>query len=236
MIEFKHVTKIYRSSSRDTTVTALNNISLSIKDGEVVFIVGDNGSGKTTLMRLITRMEVPTSGSLTVDGQDLKKLKKRRIPDYRCKIGMDFQDYRLFPKYTVYENVAFAMRVIGKSSKTIKETVPRVLSMLDISARANHFPSEISGGEQQRTALARALVNNPKILIADEPTANLSPEMSRDVMDLLVTLGENGRRTVLIITHDVELIRHYSHVRVITLAHGKIVSDTVGGAEATENA
>ena len=236
MIEFKHVTKIYRSSARDTTVTALNNISLSIKDGEVVFIVGDNGSGKTTLMRLITRMEVPTSGSLTVDGQDLKKLKKRKIPDYRCKIGMDFQDYRLFPKYTVYENVAFAMRVIGKSSKTIKETVPRVLSMLDISARANHFPSEISGGEQQRTALARALVNNPKILIADEPTANLSPEMSRDVMDLLVTLGENGRRTVLIITHDVELIRHYSHVRVITLAHGKIVSDTVGGAEATENA
>ena len=236
MIEVKHVTKIYRSSSRDTTVTALNNISLSIKDGEVVFIVGDNGSGKTTLMRLITRMEVPTSGSLTVDGQDLKKLKKRKIPDYRCKIGMDFQDYRLFPKYTVYENVAFAMRVIGKSSKTIKETVPRVLSMLDISARSNHFPSEISGGEQQRTALARALVNNPKILIADEPTANLSPEMSRDVMDLLVTLGENGRRTVLIITHDVELIRHYSHVRVITLAHGKIVSDTVGGAEATENA
>lgn len=236
MIELKHVTKIYRSSSRDTTVTALNNINLSIKEGEVVFIVGDNGSGKTTLMRLITRMETPTSGTLTVDGQNLKKLKKRKIPDYRCKIGMDFQDYRLFPKYTVYENVAFAMRVIGKSSKAIKTTVPHVLSMLDISARANHFPSEISGGEQQRTALARALVNNPKILIADEPTANLSPEMSREVMDLLVTLGENGRRTVLIITHDVELISHYKHVRVITLDRGKVVSDSIGGGEAEENA
>ena len=139
---------------------------------------------------------------------------------------MDFQDFKLFSKYTVYENVAFAMRVLGKSSKSIKTTVPLVLSMLDISARANHFPLEISGGEQQRTALARALVNNPKILIADEPTANLSPSMSREVMDLLVSLGENGKRTVLIITHDVELISNYKNKRIVKFERGKIVYDS----------
>ena len=147
MIEFKHVTKTYRSSTRETTVTALNDINLTIEDGEVVFLVGSNGAGKSTLMRLLTRMEVPTSGSLIVNNYDLRKIKKRKIPEYRSQIGMDFQDFKLFSKYTVYENVAFAMRVLGKSSKSIKTTVPLVLSMLDISARANHFPLEISGGE-----------------------------------------------------------------------------------------
>ena len=226
MIEFKHVTKTYRSTTRETTVTALNDINLKIEDGEVVFLVGSNGAGKSTLMRLLTRMETPTSGSLIVNKYDLRKIRKRKIPEYRSQIGMDFQDFKLFPKYTVYENVAFAMRVLGKSSKAIKTTVPLVLSMLDISARANHFPMEISGGEQQRTALARALVNNPKILIADEPTANLSPSMSREVMDLLVSLGENGKRTVLIITHDVKLIQNYKNIRVVKFEHGKIVYDS----------
>ena len=226
MIEFKHVTKTYRSAARETTVTALNDINLKIDDGEVVFLVGSNGAGKTTLMRLLTRMETPTSGSLIVNKYDLRKIRKRKIPEYRSQIGMDFQDFKLFPKYTVYENVAFAMRVLGKSTKAIKTTVPLVLSMLDISARANHFPMEISGGEQQRTALARALVNNPKILIADEPTANLSPSMSREVMDLLVSLGENGKRTVLIITHDVKLIQNYKNIRVVKFEHGKIVYDS----------
>ncbi|MBO4423667.1 MAG: ATP-binding cassette domain-containing protein [Clostridia bacterium] len=226
MIEFKHVTKTYRSATRDTTVTALNDINLTIEDGEVVFLVGSNGAGKTTLMRLLTRMEVPTSGSLVVNGYDLRKIRKRKIPEYRSQIGMDFQDFKLFSKYTVYENVAFAMRVLGKSSRSIKKTVPLVLSMLDISARANHFPLEISGGEQQRTALARALVNNPKILIADEPTANLSPTMSREVMDLLVTLGENGKRTVLIITHDIKLISNYENIRIVKFERGKIVYDS----------
>ncbi len=226
MIEFRHVTKTYRSAARDTTVTALNDINLKIDDGEVVFLVGSNGAGKTTLMRLLTRMEVPTSGSLVVNGYDLRRIKKRRIPEYRSQIGMDFQDFKLFSKYTVYENVAFAMRVLGKSSKAIKTTVPLVLSMLDISARANHFPLEISGGEQQRTALARALVNNPKILIADEPTANLSPSMSREVMDLLVSLGDNGKRTVLIITHDVKLISNYDNKRVVKFERGRIVYDS----------
>ena len=186
-------------------------------------------------MRLLTRMETPTSGSLIVNKYDLRKIRKRKIPEYRSQIGMDFQDFKLFPKYTVYENVAFAMRVLGKSTKSIKTTVPLVLSMLDISARANHFPMEISGGEQQRTALARALVNNPKILIADEPTANLSPAMSKEVMDLLVSLGENGKRTVLIITHDVELIKNYNNKRVVKFEHGKIVYDsknTEAGADA----
>lgn len=226
MIEFKHVTKTYRSAARETTVTALNDINLKIDDGEVVFLVGSNGAGKTTLMRLLTRMETPTSGSLIVNKYDLRKIRKRKIPEYRSQIGMDFQDFKLFPKYTVYENVAFAMRVLGKSSKAIKTTVPLVLSMLDISARANHFPMEISGGEQQRTALARALVNNPKILIADEPTANLSPAMSKEVMDLLVSLGENGKRTVLIITHDVDLIQNYKNKRIVKFEHGKIVYDS----------
>lgn len=235
MIEFKHVTKTYRSAARETTVTALNDINLKIDDGEVVFLVGSNGAGKTTLMRLLTRMEVPTSGSLIVNKYDLRKIRKRKIPEYRSQIGMDFQDFKLFPKYTVYENVAFAMRVLGKSSKAIKTTVPLVLSMLDISARANHFPMEISGGEQQRTALARALVNNPKILIADEPTANLSPSMSREVMDLLVSLGENGKRTVLIITHDVELLQNYKNKRIVKFEHGKIVYDSKT-AEAGTNA
>ncbi len=235
MIEFKHVTKTYRSATRETTVTALNDINLKIDDGEVVFLVGSNGAGKTTLMRLLTRMEVPTSGSLVVNKYDLRRIKKRKIPEYRSQIGMDFQDFKLFPKYTVYENVAFAMRVLGKSSKAIKTTVPLVLSMLDISARANHFPMEISGGEQQRTALARALVNNPKILIADEPTANLSPAMSREVMDLLVSLGDNGKRTVLIITHDVKLIENYKNKRVVKFERGKIVYDSKN-AEANADA
>ena len=178
MIEFKHVTKTYRSSTRDTTVIALNDVNLRINDGEVVFIVGENGSGKTTLMRLLTRMEVPTSGTLTVDGQDLKKIRKRKIPDYRCKIGMDFQDYRLFPKFTVYENVAFAMRVLGKSSKNIKKTVPLVLSMLDISARrtAAHVAGEGARQQPEDTHSRRA---DGEPLPGDEPRGHGSARFSR---------------------------------------------------------
>ena len=221
MIEFRSVYKTYENGTK-----ALRDFNLYIDEGEFVFIVGASGAGKSTLLKILMREELPNSGEVIVDGRKLSTLRHRDIPYYRRSMGIVFQDFRLIPNMNVFDNVAFAMRVLGKSSRSIKKTVPLVLSMLDISARANHFPLEISGGEQQRTALARALVNNPKILIADEPTANLSPSMSREVMDLLVSLGENGRRTVLIITHDVKLIQNYKNIRVVKFEHGKIVYDS----------
>lgn len=226
MIEFKNVTKKYNSVQHNKTITALSDINLTIDDGEVVFFVGSSGAGKSTMIRLLTRVETVSSGTLIVNGYNLKKLRGRKIAEYRSQLGIEFQDFKLFEKYTVYENVAFAMRVLGKSNPQIKRTVPMVLSMLKISERSDHFPEEMSGGEKQRAALARAIVNNPKILIVDEPTAELDPNMSRNVMDMLVSLGNGGKRTVIIVTHEQHLVDTYKNVRVVKFENGTIVSDT----------
>lgn len=221
MIEFKNVSKVYPNGT-----PALNGINLTINDGEFVFIVGASGAGKSTLMKLLLREEMTTGGELLVDGVDLAKLKDNKIPFYRRKIGYVFQDFRLFKNKTVYENVAFAMRVIGEPQSTIRRRVPTILSIVGLQDKYNRFPHELSGGEQQRVALARALANNPSTIIADEPTGNLDPAMSRDIMSLLAKIQKRGK-TVLVVTHERSLVNIFKK-RVITIEHGQIVEDKKG--------
>ena len=222
MIELKNVTKTYPNGT-----VALDDVSLTINDGEMVFIVGHSGAGKSTLTKLLLREEKISSGKLTVDDFDLAKIPNHKVPYFRRELGVVFQDFRLFPKKTVYENVAFAMRVIGESSKTIKRKVPYILSIVNLADKAHRFPNELSGGEQQRVALARAIANNPKIIIADEPTGNIDPKMSLEIMNLLVKINRRGK-TVIVVTHEKNLVDYYKE-RVITLSGGKIVGDWVGG-------
>lgn len=223
MIQLKNACKVYdsRTSGR---VHALRNVDLTINDGEFVFIVGPSGAGKSTLISLLLRIEKLTSGTITVDGQDISKIPNRKIPDYRAKFGVEFQDHKLFDKSTVYENVAFAMRAIGTPSGKIKNRVYKLLDLVGLSDRVDHFPAQLSGGEKQRVALARAIANNPKVLIADEPTANIDPSMSAGVMHMLTQLCV-GSRTVIVVTHDRKLVRTLGH-RVICIEDGEIVSDT----------
>lgn len=206
---------------------ALNGVNLKIEDGEFVFIVGRSGAGKTTLAKLLMREEKATGGRLTVDSFRLDKLPRRRIPILRRTMGVVFQDFRLFPNKTVYENVAFAMRVVGERNSIIKQRVPFFLNLVELSDKADSFPTELSGGEQQRVAFARAIANNPKIVIADEPTGNVDPEMSKDLMDLLVRINKLGK-TVIVITHDRYLVEQYKK-RTLTIEEGQIVSDKNGG-------
>lgn len=222
MIEFKNVKKIYPNGT-----VALDNVNLRINDGEFVFIVGASGAGKTTLMKLLLREEKLTSGSLTVDEFDLKKLSNFKVPYYRRQLGVVFQDFRLFPNKTVYENVAFAMRVIGEPAKIIRRRVPTILSIVNLQDKYNCFPRELSGGEQQRVALARAMANNPRIIIADEPTGNIDPKMSLEIMNLLVKIQKKGK-TVIVVTHEKNLVDYFKQ-RVVTIGDGGVISDTVGG-------
>lgn len=223
MIQLKNACKVYdsRTSGR---VHALRNVNLTIKDGEFVFIVGPSGAGKSTLLSLLLRIEKLSSGTITVDGQDIAKIKNRKIPDYRARFGVEFQDHKLFEKSTVYENVAFAMRAIGTPKSKIRPRVYRLLDILNLNDRADHFPAQLSGGEKQRVALARAIANNPRVLIADEPTANIDPNMSADVMRMLIQLC-NPSRTVIVVTHDLKLVQKLGQ-RVIRIEDGEIVSDT----------
>ncbi|MBO4894636.1 MAG: cell division ATP-binding protein FtsE [Clostridia bacterium] len=218
MIEFKDVTKKY-----DNGTTALKDVNISIEDGEFVFVVGSSGAGKSTFLKLMMREEVPSKGTITVDGVVLNKLRKRKIPYFRRKLGVVFQDFRLIPTMTVFDNVAFAMRVIGTREKLIRKRVPYVLSLMGLPQKARSMPNELSGGEQQRVALARALANNAKIIIADEPTGNVDPQMSYEIVDLLMKLNENGA-TVIMVTHEHELVRQFDR-RVIILDRGNVVSD-----------
>ncbi len=218
MIEFKNVCKVYPNGTK-----ALDGINLKINDGEFVFIVGASGAGKSTLMKLLLREEKVTSGTLTVDDIELSKLTDSKIPYYRRRIGYVFQDFRLFKNKTVYENVAFAMRVIGEPQSTIRRRVPTILSIVGLQDKYNRFPNELSGGEQQRVALARALANNPNTIIADEPTGNLDPAMSRDIMNLLAKIQKRGK-TVLVVTHERALVNLFKK-RVVTIEHGRIVED-----------
>lgn len=218
MIDFINVTKEYSDTS------ALSNVSFHIDSGEFVFIVGHSGAGKTTLTKLLLREEKATEGQILVDGIDVTALSPRHIPHYRRKIGMVFQDFRLFKEKTAYENIACIMRAVGTSGREIRNRVPALLRTVAIEDKAKHFPSELSGGEQQRVALARAIANNPDIIIADEPTGNIDPEMSIEIMNLLMRINNLLGKTVIVVTHDMGLVKRYGH-RVIRLDDGKLDSD-----------
>ena len=219
MIEFKNVSKTY-----DNGTEALRNVSIRIEDGEFVFIVGSSGAGKSTFLKLIMREQVANSGTVMINGFNLNTMKKKEIPMLRRTMGIVFQDFRLIPTMTVFDNVAFAMRVIGAKEKEIRKRVPYILSLVGLTSKARQLPTQLSGGEQQRVALARALVNNAGILIADEPTGNIDPEMSYEIVDLLNHINSNGT-TVVMVTHEHNLVRHFHH-RVITIEEGAVISDT----------
>ena len=206
---------------------ALNDVSLHIDKGEFVFIVGNSGSGKSTLIKLLLKELEPTSGTIKVNGQDLGKLKRRNVPKYRRGVGVVFQDFRLLKDRNVYENVAFAQRVIERPNRVIKKRVPEILTLVGLAEKYKSFPRELSGGEQQRVALARALVNRPNILLADEPTGNLDPKNSLDIMRLLEEINERGT-TVLVVTHNREIVNSFKK-RVVTMRKGVIVSDEQEG-------
>lgn len=225
MIEFKNVSKTY-----DNKEYVLKDVDLRIDDGEFVFIVGKSGSGKTTLTKLLMREEKVTDGRIIINGFRLDKMRNGKVPYLRREIGMVFQDFRLFPKKNVYENVAFAMQVIGAPSSSIKKRVPFFLDKVGLADKMKSFPTQLSGGEQQRVALARAIVNNPDIIIADEPTGNLDPEMSKEIMELLIMLNEKLGKTVIVVTHEQSLVRQYNK-RVITIGECGIESDVVGGVD-----
>ncbi|MBR6785984.1 MAG: cell division ATP-binding protein FtsE [Clostridia bacterium] len=219
MIEFNNVSKKYDSADS----YALKDINIKIEKGEFVFVVGSSGAGKSTFLKLMMREEVASSGCITVDDINLNTIKKRDIPKFRRRLGIVFQDFRLIPNMTVFDNVAFAMRVIGTNEKKIRRRVPYVLSLMGLNEKARKLPKELSGGEQQRVALARALANNADIIIADEPTGNVDPQMSYEIVDMLMRLNEAGT-TVIMVTHEHSLVRCFDK-RVIILDKGNVVAD-----------
>ena len=221
MIKFENVSMAYSNGT-----VGLNNVSLQIDDGEFVFIIGHSGAGKTTLTKLLICEERINSGSLEVNGFQLKKMRSWRIPKLRRTMGVVFQDFKLFDKMTVYENVAFAMRVVGAKPSIIKKRVPFFLDVVGLGHKSDSFPDELSGGEKQRVAFARALVNNPDTIIADEPTGNVDTEMTEGIMELLMKINKLGK-TVIVVTHDMNIIKQYKK-RVITIQGGEIASDVIG--------
>lgn len=224
MIEFSNVSKKYKTGTE-----ALKNVSLKIDKGEFVFIVGASGAGKSTLIKTLLREEATSSGAVFVNGYNLNRMKRRHIPKFRRSLGVVFQDFRLIPNMTVYDNVAFALRVTNVVHRDIRTRVPYVLKLLGLSEKAKCMPDQISGGEQQRVALARALVNNPAIIIADEPTGNIDPELSFEIVDLLSAINEQAGTTIVMVTHEHELVNYFSK-RVITIENGVLVSDSKEGA------
>ena len=218
MIEIKRVSKTYKSGTK-----ALKDINITIDDGEFVFIVGRSGSGKSTLIKLLLKETEPTSGRIVVNDMDLQKMPRRYVPKYRRKLGVVFQDFRLLKDRTVFENVAFAQRVIGESNRTIKESVPRMLRMVGLSSKYKVYPTQLSGGEQQRVAIARALINRPEVLLADEPTGNLDSFNTGEIMKLLEEINRQGT-TVVVVTHSQEMVAAMKK-RVITMDRGQVISD-----------
>ena len=225
MIEFTDVVKSYSEGNK-----ALNGVNMQIEDGEFCFLVGPSGSGKSTIIKLITGELKPTSGSVHVNGYSLERVRKREIPFMRRTVGVVFQDFRLIANKTVYDNVAFAMRVIGAREKEIRERVPYVMELVGLENKAKRHPGELSGGEQQRLAIARALVNNPSTIIADEPTGNLDPARSLEIMTLLQEINNLGT-TVLVVTHEMNLVEQFAK-RVIAIDDGLVISDRWDGYEA----
>ena len=206
---------------------AIRGLSMDVEDGEFVFLVGPSGSGKSTLTKLLTGEVTPSAGRIMVNGFAVSSITDRKLPLMRRTLGVIFQDFRLIEKKTVYDNLAFVMRAVGASNKDIRHRIPYVLKLVGLEDKARSFPNELSGGEQQRVAIARALVNNPETIIADEPTGNLDPERSWELMDLLVQINELGT-TVLVVTHEKDLVNQFGK-RVVTIEQGRIVSDHVGG-------
>ncbi len=202
---------------------ALKDVNLEIQDGEFVFIVGSSGAGKSTLIKMLLHEEVPTSGEVEVNGFKLSKMRRRQIPKFRRSLGVVFQDFRLIPTMNVYDNVAFALRVTDVPTRDIRRRVPYILSLVGLGSKARCMPDQLSGGEQQRVALARALVNNPRLIIADEPTGNIDPELSYEIVDLLNEINNVGT-TVIMVTHEHDLVAQFNR-RVLTLEHGHIIAD-----------
>ena len=223
MVQMNNVRKVYESSN----TVALDGVSLTINDGEFVFLVGPSGSGKTTIMKLITGEVRPTSGQIIVNDFDMGTIKRRKLPKVRRTLGVIFQDYRLIENMNVYDNVAFAMRVVGAANSEIKKRVPYILELVGLEGRGKRMPNELSGGEQQRVAIARAHVNSPRMIVADEPTGNLDPVRSLELMLLFEKINEMGT-TVMVVTHEKELVNAFSK-RVITIDGGNLISDGMDG-------
>ena len=222
MIKLEHVSKSYSAG-----IPALNDVSLEIEDGQFVFIVGDSGSGKSTMIKLLLKELDPTDGEITIGGKNLGRIKRKQIPKFRRGIGVVFQDFRLLKDRNVYENVAFAQKVIGEPNSHIRKKVPIMLSMVGLAAKYRSYPKELSGGEQQRVAIARALINEPSILLADEPTGNLDNNNAWEIMKLLEEINAKGT-TVIVVTHNLEIVKVMKK-RVITVKKGTIVSDSKQG-------
>ena len=221
MIKLEHVSKSYTAG-----IPALNDVSLDIEEGEFVFIVGDSGSGKSTLIKLLLKELEPTEDTITINNKKLNKIKRRQIPKFRRNIGVVFQDFRLLKDRNIYDNVAFAQKVIGESNRSIKKNVPSMLSMVGLAAKYRSYPRQLSGGEQQRVAIARALINEPKILLADEPTGNLDNHNAWEIMKLLEEINSRGT-TVVVVTHNLEIVKAMNK-RVITMKKGVVVEDSEG--------
>lgn len=221
MIKLEHVSKSYTAG-----IPALNDVSLDIEEGEFVFIVGDSGSGKSTLIKLLLKELEPTEGTITINNKKLNKIKRRQIPKFSRNIGVVFQDFRLLKDRNIYDNVAFAQKVIGESNRSIKKNVPSMLSMVGLAAKYRSYPRQLSGGEQQRVAIARALINEPKILLADEPTGNLDNHNAWEIMKLLEEINSRGT-TVVVVTHNLEIVKAMNK-RVITMKKGVVVEDSEG--------
>jgi cell division transport system ATP-binding protein len=228
MIKLEHVSKSYSAG-----IPALNDVNLEIEDGEFVFIVGDSGSGKSTMIKLLLKELEPSEGTIMINGKNLGKIRRRQIPKFRRNIGVVFQDFRLLKDRNVYENIAFAQKVIGQSTRNIKKKVPSFLSMVGLAAKYRSYPKELSGGEQQRVAIARALINEPSILLADEPTGNLDNNNAWEIMKLLEEVNNRGT-TVIVVTHNMEIVKVMKK-RVITVQKGVIVSDSKTGGAVYEN-
>lgn len=222
LIEFKGVSKNYANGTH-----ALNDVNIKINKGEFVFVVGASGAGKSTFIKLIMHEEKMNTGEVIVNGYKMSKIKRREVPYFRRTMGIVFQDFRLIPNMTVFGNVAFSLRVVGASNKDIRRRVASALAQVGLGNKARCYPNELSGGEQQRVGLARALVNNPQIIIADEPTGNVDPEMSYEIVDLLTEINRRGT-TIVMVTHEHQLVRDFGR-RVIMLENGKIVADNVEG-------
>lgn len=221
MIKLEHVCKSYAAG-----VPALNDVNLNIEEGEFVFIVGDSGSGKSTLIKLLLKELEPTEGVITINNKKLNSIKRRQIPKFRRNIGVVFQDFRLLKDRNIYDNVAFAQKVVGESTRSIKKNVPAMLSMVGLAAKYRSYPKQLSGGEQQRVAIARALINEPKILLADEPTGNLDNNNAWEIMKLLEEINGRGT-TVVVVTHNLEIVKTMNK-RVITMKKGVVVEDSGG--------
>lgn len=227
MIKLEHVSKSYSAG-----IPALNDVSLNIEEGEFVFVVGDSGSGKSTLIKLLLKELEPTTGTITIDGRQLNKIRRRQIPKFRRNIGVVFQDFRLLKDRNIYDNVAFAQKVIGESGRSIRRNVPKMLSMVGLAAKYRSYPKQLSGGEQQRVAIARALINRPKILLADEPTGNLDSNNAWEIMHLMEEINSRGT-TVVVVTHNIEIVRAMNR-RVITMRKGLVVDDSASYNSAIE--